>query len=134
MTDGSEMRGAEPSPSAQTVAALFVAFVAVWSLYFAIAESQASIHNDMTEAYAWGRQFQLGYNQHPPFWAWLCGAWFPFFPPGRLGLRDSLQPQRRNRPARIMEADRPVRPRRQTDRSDRAAVTGAVLYILVLQV
>jgi len=80
MTDGSEMRGAEPSPSAQTVAALFVAFIAVWSVYFAIAESQASIHNDMAEAYAWGREFQLGYNQHPPFWAWICGAWFAVFP------------------------------------------------------
>jgi Dolichyl-phosphate-mannose-protein mannosyltransferase len=74
------MRGAEPDPSAQTVAALFVAFVAVWSVYFAIAESQASIHNDMAEAYAWGREFQLGYNQHPPFWAWICGAWFAVFP------------------------------------------------------
>src|SRR6201746_1165575 len=75
-----EMRGAETSPSAQTVAALFVAFVAVWSVYFAISESQASIHNDMAEAYAWGREFQLGYNQHPPFWAWICGAWFSVFP------------------------------------------------------
>jgi hypothetical protein len=80
MADGREMSGAEPSPSAQTVAALFVAFVAVWSVYFAIAESQASIHNDMAEAYAWGREFQLGYNQHPPFWAWVCGAWFAVFP------------------------------------------------------
>jgi 4-amino-4-deoxy-L-arabinose transferase-like glycosyltransferase len=79
MADGTGVR-AESEPSTQTVAALFVAYVAVWSLYFAIAESQASIHNDMTEAYAWGRQFQLGYNQHPPFWAWLCGAWFTIFP------------------------------------------------------
>ena len=74
------MRGAGAGPSAQTVAALFAAFVAVWSVYFAIAESQASIHNDMAEAYAWGREFQLGYNQHPPFWAWVCGAWFAVFP------------------------------------------------------
>ncbi|MBV8661654.1 MAG: glycosyltransferase family 39 protein, partial [Hyphomicrobiales bacterium] len=35
---------------------------------------------DMAEAYAWGREFQLGYNQHPPFWSWLCGAWFAIFP------------------------------------------------------
>ena len=34
----------------------------------------------MAEAYAWGREFQLGYNQHPPFWAWVCGAWFLIFP------------------------------------------------------
>lgn len=56
------------------------AFVAVWSVYFSVSELGASIHNDMAEAYVWGREFQLGYNQHPPFWAWICGAWFWVFP------------------------------------------------------
>ena len=56
------------------------AFVVVWSLYFAVTEYASAIHNDMAEAYAWGREFQLGYNQHPPFWAWVCGAWFLVFP------------------------------------------------------
>ena len=56
------------------------AFVAVWTLYFIVTEYASSIHNDMAEAYAWGREFQLGYNQHPPFWAWLCGVWFLIFP------------------------------------------------------
>ncbi len=56
------------------------AFVAVWTLYFIVTEYAASIHNDMAEAYAWGAEFQLGYNQHPPFWAWICGAWFLIFP------------------------------------------------------
>jgi Dolichyl-phosphate-mannose-protein mannosyltransferase len=80
MADRTGGRAGQPGPPAQTVAALFVAFVAVWSVYFAIAESQASIHHDMAEAYAWGQEFQLGYNQHPPFWAWICGAWFMVFP------------------------------------------------------
>ena len=80
MADGTGVCATEPGPPAQTVAVLFMAFVAVWSLYFAIAESQASIHGDMAEAYAWGREFQLGYNQHPPFWAWICGVWFAVFP------------------------------------------------------
>jgi len=70
----------EGKPSVKTLALLFVAFVAIWSVYFAITESQASIHNDMAEAYVWGREFQFGYNQHPPFWAWICGAWFFVFP------------------------------------------------------
>ena len=56
------------------------AFVVVWSLYFAVTEHASAIHNDMAEAYAWGREFQLGYNQHPPFWAWICGLWFLIFP------------------------------------------------------
>ena len=57
-----------------------VAFAALFALYFAVTEYAAAIHNDMAEAYAWGREFQLGYNQHPPFWAWICGAWFEIFP------------------------------------------------------
>jgi 4-amino-4-deoxy-L-arabinose transferase-like glycosyltransferase len=56
------------------------AFVAVWSLYFIVTEHASAIHNDMAEAYAWGREFRLGYNQHPPFWAWICGLWFLVFP------------------------------------------------------
>ena len=64
----------------RAVAVAFAAFVALWSAYFSISELGASIHNDMAEAYVWGREFQLGYNQHPPFWAWICGAWFLIFP------------------------------------------------------
>ena len=56
------------------------AFAVVWSLYFLVTEHASSIHNDMAEAYAWGRELQLGYNQHPPFWAWVCGLWFLLFP------------------------------------------------------
>jgi 4-amino-4-deoxy-L-arabinose transferase-like glycosyltransferase len=59
---------------------LFLAFAALWAAYFTISEAPSAIHNDMAEAYAWGREFQLGYNQHPPFWAWICGAWFALFP------------------------------------------------------
>jgi len=58
----------------------FVAFVAVWTLYGAIAGAPKAIHGDMSEAYVWGREFQLGYNQHPPFWAWIAGAWFSVAP------------------------------------------------------
>src|SRR4029079_8034790 len=28
----------------------------------------------------WGRQFEFGYFQHPPFWAWIAGLWFEVFP------------------------------------------------------
>jgi 4-amino-4-deoxy-L-arabinose transferase-like glycosyltransferase len=60
--------------------ALFAAFVTVWALYFTITEAPVAIKHDMAEAYAWGQEFQLGYNQHPPFWAWICGLWFAIFP------------------------------------------------------
>ena len=61
-------------------ALLFLLFTAIWALYFVISESPAAINQSMAEAYAWGQEFQLGYNQHPPFWAWICGAWFLVLP------------------------------------------------------
>ena len=59
---------------------MLVAFVAIWTVYLAITEAPDAIKHDMAEAYAWGQEFQLGYNQHPPFWAWICGLWFSVFP------------------------------------------------------
>jgi 4-amino-4-deoxy-L-arabinose transferase-like glycosyltransferase len=75
-----QSHAATAKPSARVVAAAFVAFVAVWSAYFAISEIATAIHNDMAEAYVWGQEFQLGYNQHPPFFAWIAGLWFLVFP------------------------------------------------------
>jgi 4-amino-4-deoxy-L-arabinose transferase-like glycosyltransferase len=60
--------------------ALLAIFVMVWTLYGVISAAPAAIHNDMAEAYAWGREFQLGYEKHPPFWAWISGLWFQVFP------------------------------------------------------
>jgi hypothetical protein len=70
--------GGEPAP--RTILACIVMFAALWGVYFAFAESPAAIKHDMAEAYAWGQEFQFGYNQHPPFWAWICGLWFLVFP------------------------------------------------------
>jgi 4-amino-4-deoxy-L-arabinose transferase-like glycosyltransferase len=67
-------------PSVPTILVLLGVFAALWALYFTIAEAPVAIKHDMAEAYAWGREFQLGYNQHPPFWAWVCGLWFSLFP------------------------------------------------------
>jgi 4-amino-4-deoxy-L-arabinose transferase-like glycosyltransferase len=60
--------------------ALLAIFVMVWMLYGVISASPAAIHNDMAEAYVWGHEFQLGYEKHPPFWAWIAGFWFEMFP------------------------------------------------------
>ena len=59
---------------------LLAGFVAIWTVYLTITEAPGAIKHDMAEAYAWGQEFQLGYNQHPPFWAWICGLWFSVFP------------------------------------------------------
>ena len=60
--------------------ALLALFVTFWTLYGVISASPAAIHNDMAEAYVWGQEFQLGYEKHPPFWAWIAGLWFEVFP------------------------------------------------------
>lgn len=80
------------NPNFPTILAFLGAFVAIWALYFAIAEAPVAIKHDMAEAFAWGREFQLGYNQHPPFWAWICGLWFLLFPRTEwaFGLLSSL--------------------------------------------
>ncbi len=61
-------------------AALFLSLhTAIWTV-FAVVSNDGSLHPDMTEAYGWGREFQLGYYKHPPFWAWIAGGWFKVFP------------------------------------------------------
>ncbi len=55
-------------------------FVVVWTLYGSISSTGLSLPGDMAEAYVWGQQFRFGYNQHPPFWAWIAGLWFLVFP------------------------------------------------------
>jgi 4-amino-4-deoxy-L-arabinose transferase-like glycosyltransferase len=57
-----------------------VLHVLVWTLYATVSSGPADIHHDMAEAYSWGREFQLGYYKHPPFWAWVAGLWFTFMP------------------------------------------------------
>ncbi len=55
-------------------------FFVAWALYGSIAWAGMSLHHDVLEAYAWGREFKLGYNQHGPVWAWISGLWFLLFP------------------------------------------------------
>ncbi|MBV9251158.1 MAG: glycosyltransferase family 39 protein [Acetobacteraceae bacterium] len=62
------------------IAFFLLAFVLLWTLYGSIADAPKALHGDVAEAYVWGREFQLGYNQHPPFWAWIAGLWFLIFP------------------------------------------------------
>jgi hypothetical protein len=69
-----------PNPSPRLIASCFALFVLVWTLYGMVEGVGKSIHGDLAEAYAWGREFQLGYHQHPPLWAWAAGAWFRVFP------------------------------------------------------
>ena len=80
-------RGAEPR-----IALALAAFLPLCFATLAIGNAPAPLLHDMAEAFAWGQEFQLGYNQHPPFWAWVCGAWFLVFPraPWAFAALDAL--------------------------------------------
>lgn len=58
---------------------LAAAHALIWAC-LAILLAEGSLHQDMLEAYTWGKEFQLGYYKHPPFWAWISGIWFEIFP------------------------------------------------------
>lgn len=73
-------RGERHGATTLAAAAAVMLFIAVWLLYGTISRPGMVLHDDLTEAYVWGREFRLGYNQHPPFWAWIAGLWFLVFP------------------------------------------------------
>ncbi len=72
--------GVRSSSENLIVAAAFFLFFLAWAATEAILNADRALHYDLLEAYAWGQEFQLGYNQHGPFWAWIAGAWFLLFP------------------------------------------------------
>ena len=65
-------------------ARIFVFFVlghvVVWSLYAWLSHNNLSSSSDLTEAYAWSREFQWGYHKHPPLSAWIAAGWFELLP------------------------------------------------------
>ncbi len=67
-------------PEGRVAAAAFFLFFVAWAAAQSILNADRALHYDLLEAYAWGQEFQLGYNQHGPFWAWIAGAWFLVFP------------------------------------------------------
>src|SRR5271166_4149668 len=72
--------GVQSSSENLIAAAAFFLFFLAWAAIESILNADRALHYDLTEAYAWGKEFQLGYNQHGPFWAWIAGAWFLLFP------------------------------------------------------
>jgi 4-amino-4-deoxy-L-arabinose transferase-like glycosyltransferase len=72
--------GVQSSSENLIAAAAFFLFFLAWAAAESILNADRALHYDLFEAYAWGKEFQLGYNQHGPFWAWIAGAWFILFP------------------------------------------------------
>jgi hypothetical protein len=75
-----KIAAAESWPANWVAAGGLVLFVAAWTFHGVVAGTGRTLHFDVYEAYSWGKEFQLGYNQHGPFWAWVAGVWFLVFP------------------------------------------------------
>jgi 4-amino-4-deoxy-L-arabinose transferase-like glycosyltransferase len=59
---------------------LLLGHVLVWTLQPTLAQSNLADSVDMVENWVWGKEWQLGYWKHPPFFAWVTGAWFALLP------------------------------------------------------
>jgi 4-amino-4-deoxy-L-arabinose transferase-like glycosyltransferase len=70
----------DPARCERAIMALLAGYVAIWSLYAAIAKGSQDIHPDMAEMAAWSNEIGLGTPKHPPLGAWLVRAWFSAFP------------------------------------------------------
>ena len=121
-----------PVGSTTAMWGLLAAFVAVWFAYGAIADAGKAVQIDLAEAYVWGREFQLGYNQHPPFWAWIAGVWFMAFPRTNWAFVPARGAQFRHRSRWCVAAHGAVRQRLATPGRDHAPAVHPFLYLQML--
>jgi Dolichyl-phosphate-mannose-protein mannosyltransferase len=57
-----------------------IAHAVLWTAILTQVKAAQDVHFDVSEAYAWGQKFLLGYGKHPPLSGWIAGVWFNFFP------------------------------------------------------
>jgi hypothetical protein len=70
----------DPLRRDRAVAAILLAYVAVWTLYGMLAKGSQDIHADMAEQFALSRDLAWGYGKHPPLAMAVVRAWFTIFP------------------------------------------------------
>ncbi|MBR0845998.1 glycosyltransferase family 39 protein [Bradyrhizobium liaoningense] len=66
---------------------LIAGFVAIWTLYLAVAYAGGGLHPDTLEAWTLGRHFAWGYYKHPPLMGWTAAAWTSVFPTSDWSLQ-----------------------------------------------
>ncbi len=69
----------DPARRERTVQISLAVYLALWTIYGAIAKSGQGLHPDMTELLDWSRHLAWGYK-HPPLAAALVRLWFSAFP------------------------------------------------------
>lgn len=78
--------GACEDHSIRTLALFLLIYVAGLMVFAVFARGWGPLHTDMTEAWAWANEPQLGYSKHPPFSAWMAALWFTVFPRTNWGF------------------------------------------------
>jgi 4-amino-4-deoxy-L-arabinose transferase-like glycosyltransferase len=70
----------DPARRERTAIMVLLGYVALWTLYAAIAKGSQDIHIDMSEQFVFARELALGYAKHPPLAMAVVRAWFSIFP------------------------------------------------------
>jgi dolichyl-phosphate-mannose-protein mannosyltransferase len=70
----------DPTRRERTAAVVLLGYVAVWTIYAAIAKGSQDIHVDMSEQFVLARELAWGYPKHPPLAMVLVRGWFAIFP------------------------------------------------------
>lgn len=63
-----------------SVAIAVSAYALIWSIAQWLSQPNLDRYHDMLESFAWSQTFDWGSFKHPPFFAWVTGAWFAFMP------------------------------------------------------
>jgi dolichyl-phosphate-mannose-protein mannosyltransferase len=70
----------DPARRERSAVMVLLAYVALWTLYGALAKASQDIHSDMTEQFALSRELDWGYPKHPPLGMAVVRLWFAIFP------------------------------------------------------
>jgi 4-amino-4-deoxy-L-arabinose transferase-like glycosyltransferase len=70
----------DPARRERNAVLVLLVYVALWTLYGAIAKGSQDIHADMSEQFVLARELALGYPKHPPLTMLIVRLWFAVFP------------------------------------------------------
>jgi hypothetical protein len=70
----------DPRARERNVLWVFLAYLAIWTLYAIIEKSSQDINFDMAEIVIWSRELAAGNPTHPPLASWIAALWFAIFP------------------------------------------------------
>lgn len=80
MLTPSSTQAVPTAPTGKQTGWLIAIACAVWAWVSWFSGGNLDSYHDMLENYAWSQPLLWGTHKHPPFFAWVVGAWFAVFP------------------------------------------------------